>query len=145
MPIVERERRGSDTPGYNQHPDTRAHAYQEFERYMFERIVTVDARVTLVICGRRHMRGLEQRLTGAGVVVSMHYVYDYDGIAECRKKTGLTSSATNGKTRVEPDRLVLIAVDDVAGSASHRVARFRSCLTSRQLEQTAPSSEGQLR
>ena len=46
----------------------------QFERYMFERIAAVDARVTLVICGRRHMRGLEQRLAGAGVVVSIYDV-----------------------------------------------------------------------
>jgi hypothetical protein len=78
MPIVERERRGIRTPGYDQHPDTRAHAYREFERYMFERIATVDARVTLVICGRRHMWGLEQQLTGAGVAVPVHDVYNYE-------------------------------------------------------------------
>lgn len=77
IPVAERERRGIRTPGYEQHRDTRAHAYQEFERYMFERIATVDAIVSLVICGRRHMRGLEQQLTGAGVIVSMHDVYNY--------------------------------------------------------------------
>ena len=89
VPIVERERCGIRTPDYNQHPDTRAHAYQEFERYMFERIAAVDASVTLVICGRRHMRGLEQRLTGAGVVVSMHDVYDYEWYRGVRQEDGV--------------------------------------------------------
>jgi hypothetical protein len=78
MPIIERERCGIRTPGYNRRPDTLSHAYREFERYMFERIAAVDARVTLVICGRRHMRGLEQRCTGTGVKPSMYDVYNYE-------------------------------------------------------------------
>jgi hypothetical protein len=78
MPIVERERRGIRTPGYDRHPDTRAHAYREFERHMFERIVAINATVTLAICGRRHMRGLEQRVIEAGVRASVYDVYDYN-------------------------------------------------------------------
>jgi hypothetical protein len=78
MPIVERERCGIRTPGYDRHADTRAHAYREFERYMFERIGLVDVPVTLAICGRRHMSGLEQRFTDAGVRVVFYDVYEYD-------------------------------------------------------------------
>lgn len=53
MPVLERERCGIRTPGYDRHPDSRAHAYREFERYMFEQIARVNVPVTLAICGRR--------------------------------------------------------------------------------------------
>lgn len=78
MPIVERERCGIHTPGYDRHPDSRAHAYREFERYMFEQIALVNVPVTLVTCGRRHMRSLAQRFEDAGVRALVYDVYDYD-------------------------------------------------------------------
>jgi hypothetical protein len=78
MPIAERERCGIRTPGYDGHPDTRAHAYREFERYMFEQIALVNVPVTLAICGRRHMLGLVQRFEAAGVTALVYDVYGYD-------------------------------------------------------------------
>jgi hypothetical protein len=77
MPIVERERCGIRTPGYDRHPGSRAHAYGEFERYMFEQIALVNVPVTLAICGRRHVRGLAQRFQGAGVRALVYDVYEY--------------------------------------------------------------------
>jgi hypothetical protein len=77
MPIVERERCGIRTPGYDRHPDSRAHAYREFERYMCEQIALANVPVTLVICGRRHMRGLAQRFEDAGVRTVVYDVYEY--------------------------------------------------------------------
>jgi hypothetical protein len=78
MPVVERERWGIRTPGYDRHPDTRAHAYREFERYMFEQIARVNVPVTLAICGRRHVPGLAQRIEVAGVRALIYDVYEYD-------------------------------------------------------------------
>jgi hypothetical protein len=78
MPIAERERRGIRTPGYDRNPDSRARAYQEFERYMFEQIALINAPVTLVICGRRHTAGLAHQFEDAGVRARVYDVYDYD-------------------------------------------------------------------
>jgi len=88
MPIVERQRCGI-IPGYDRHPETRGHAYREFERYMFERIAPVGAQVILVICGRRHMRGLEQRFGEAGVITSVYDVYDYNWYRGVPQEDGL--------------------------------------------------------
>ena len=78
MPISERKRRGINTETYERRPETKAHAYREFEDYMFGRIAAVNARVTLAICGRRHMHGLEERVRGVGVKTFRYDVCDYD-------------------------------------------------------------------
>jgi hypothetical protein len=77
MPLVEREKCGIRTPGYNRAPRTRAQAYREFERYMFERIASHTPSVSLVICGRHHMRPLEQRFIDVDVTVFVYDIYDY--------------------------------------------------------------------
>lgn len=77
MPIAERKQLGIDTRTYQLRPETKAHAYREFERRMFEQIVSRNARVTLAICGRRHMRGLEQRVQNAAVRAIIYDVYDF--------------------------------------------------------------------
>lgn len=78
MPAAERERLGIDTRIYERRPETQARAYREFERRFFEQIASRNARVTLAICGRRHMRGLEERIRNAGARTFVYDVCNYD-------------------------------------------------------------------
>ncbi|MGA9914569.1 MAG: hypothetical protein WBR17_18785 [Paraburkholderia sp.] len=45
---------------------------------MFEQIARVSVPVTLAICGRRHVRGLAQRIEVAAVRALVYDVYEYD-------------------------------------------------------------------
>jgi len=56
--------------------ETRAAAYRVLESYMFERVQAHEQSVTLVMCGRNHLPGLQQLLTAAGHQVHPHDVYD---------------------------------------------------------------------
>jgi hypothetical protein len=77
MPPDERARRGIPF-NYEEDPDTRTRAYREFERYMLACTTTRNAQVSLVICGREHLPGLEQLFVAAGVNVFVYDLFRYE-------------------------------------------------------------------
>jgi hypothetical protein len=78
MPISERERRGIKTPDYDKHVETRTAAYRGFEEFMFVQTKAQGSKTTLVLCGRRHLRGLETLFKAAGDEVKVYDINDYD-------------------------------------------------------------------
>ena len=90
MPLAERERHGIRTPGYDRNPEDRQRAYQVFEQYMFDRIKAANRRVTLVLCGRRHLNGLTELFRTAKDDVSVYDIYD------CRWYRGVPVEGAEG-------------------------------------------------
>ena len=77
MPLEERNKRGIDTSTYDRHPVTRAHAYIEFERYMFDRIKSQNAVAVLIMCGRYHFMPLAKLFMEADDDVSVYDTNEY--------------------------------------------------------------------
>lgn len=97
MPIKEREKRGIHTPQYDRDEKTRLIAYAAFEEYMFAQVKAARATRVLVICGRRHLLGLERLFAAAGDDVRVYDINRYpwylgipmespDGIAGYRRE-----------------------------------------------------------
>ncbi len=77
MPVAEREKHGVRTPDYDRHEDSRRAAYKVFEQYMFEQIKSRDEKTILVMCGRRHLRGLQALFSACGDDVRPYDINDY--------------------------------------------------------------------
>jgi hypothetical protein len=78
MPLAERKTRGIRTPGYDRDDETRARAYREFERYMYERTRERGANVVLVMCGRYHSGGLDRLFRDAGDETRVYDITSYE-------------------------------------------------------------------
>src|SRR5271156_516028 len=77
MPLDERAGRGISS-NYEEDADTRTRAYREFEQYMLARTTSRNAQVSLVICGREHLPGLERLFVQARVHVFVYDLFRYE-------------------------------------------------------------------
>jgi len=77
MPLNEREGRGIHTPQYDLRETTRRIAYRIFEQYMFDQVKAIGVDPVLVMCGCRHLVGLDCRFRSAGDGVLSYDIHSF--------------------------------------------------------------------